>query len=458
MRIAISLVALVLFSLMAHAATIYVPDHYSTIQDAINGAANGDTIVVRPGTYTENIDFFGKAVTVKSELGPAVTAIDGNQVDSVVTASSGEQADSVLDGFTVTNGHGYRGGGIYCVSSSPSLVNNIVTGNSALTYCGGIYNDNASPLISGNVITGNYAEYSGGGIYCLGDSRPTIVGNVVSDNIAMYRGGGIYCENSPAGVINNMIVNNWAGYYGGGIHFRDTATVTVTSNTVFGNYADYYGGGISCENSSPTIMNMILWDNVAGYGSGHEYYFYSNANPTLTYSDVKGGAPGTGNIDADPLFVEPGTGDFHLTWGSPCIDVGSNITYPEDFEGDPRIHLGNIDMGADEFHPHLFHVGAVVPGNTVTLKVIGTPSAPVTLGLGAGIQDPPISTQYGYLMLQMPVLQLQLGAIPGNGILVFPGTVPFFWISGELKPLQALIGPLGDPTSVLTNLDVMVVE
>ena len=70
--IAISLLVLI----STNAATIYVPDDYPTIQGAINAAVDFDTIIVRPGTYVENIDFAGKAITVKSEDGPDVTVID----------------------------------------------------------------------------------------------------------------------------------------------------------------------------------------------------------------------------------------------------------------------------------------------------------------------------------------------------------------------------------------------
>jgi hypothetical protein len=117
-------------------------------------------------------------------------------------------------------------------------------------------------------------------------------------------------------------------------------------------------------------------------------------------------------------------------------------------------------MGADEFHTHLYHSGAVVPGFPIDVKVAGDPvTAPVTLALGTGIQDPPQQTPYGLLHLVLPpVRTFNLGVIPSDGVLVLPATVPATWQSGESRPFQALAGPLGNPASMLTNLLVLTVE
>jgi hypothetical protein len=125
---------------------------------------------------------------------------------------------------------------------------------------------------------------------------------------------------------------------------------TLINCTFWNNSADH-GGGINNYYSSPTLSNCILWRNSPNQIGDYE------GLPVVTYSDVQGGYPGEGNIDADPLFVDQGTGDFHLGACSPGIDAGDNLApdLPEyDFEGDDRILDGNgdgtatADMGVDE--------------------------------------------------------------------------------------------------------------
>ena len=256
-------------------------------------AVAGSTVNVAAGTYYENITLID-GVQVLGE-GADVTTIDGGGSGSVVTASS-VGATTVLDGFTITNGSATNGGGMSNTSSSPVVSNCIFSANSA-NHGGGMYNFvDSSPVVTNCTFSGNSAD----------------------------SGGGVNNEGSSA---------------------------TVTNCTFSGNSASQGGGMYNWNNSSPVMTNCIFW------GNGEEIYNDETSTPVVSYCDVEGEYTGDGNIDADPLFVDAGTGDYHLQAGSPCIDVGNNSapSIPAtDFEGNPRVLDGNgdlvavVDMGVDE--------------------------------------------------------------------------------------------------------------
>ena len=267
------------------ATIINVPDDQPTIQAGIDASVDGDTVLVQPGTYVENINYDGKNITVASLFLTTQdttyisnTIIYGNQSGSVVTFESGEDATAVLTGFTITNGYEEEGGGIYCTDNSgPSLQNLIITGNHAILRGGGIYCDEgASPIMYDLTICNNFADV-GGGIYC-GYSSPSLTNVVISNNNAstfLYAmGGGIHCTESIITLENVIISNNNASafYYaaGGGIHCTESI-ITLESVTISDNEA-WYGGGIACQNSSNLIFNNIIITNNSATESGGGIY------------------------------------------------------------------------------------------------------------------------------------------------------------------------------------------
>ncbi|MHC4945340.1 MAG: right-handed parallel beta-helix repeat-containing protein, partial [Planctomycetota bacterium] len=104
MRTVLTILVVVALPVMGLSAIIHVPADYPTIQQGIDAAADGDTVVVAPDTYFENINFNGKAITVTTSAGPEITVINGNQVGTVVTFNTGEGPDSIIEGFTIVNG------------------------------------------------------------------------------------------------------------------------------------------------------------------------------------------------------------------------------------------------------------------------------------------------------------------------------------------------------------------
>jgi len=399
-----------LFALPILGNTIYVPDDQPTINAAIGASTHGDSIIVRPGIYFENIDFGGKNVTVQSLHGHHCTTIDGTQTTSAVRFASGEDAGALLEGFTITNGAG-----------TPS----------------------------------------GGGVFCRGAS-PTLRGNLIVENRAVH-GGGIYVENGLPLMVNNLVIGNEADLSGGGIACDIGGDTTLTNCTLSANSAGAEGGGLVCRNSAaPALFNTILWSNSAPLGAE---IFTDQADPSLSHCNVAGGWPGTNNIDADPLFVKAEHHDFHLTFQSPCGNGGDPAApgLPSaDFEGDPRNIWGGVDIGADEFFYHLYQIGPMTPGSTSTIRVIGWPHnkrAPVLLALGSAIADPPTPTPWGDLFLTQPFVYLgEIGYLRPTGSLIKPFTVPIQWNAGEEKPFQALVGHSYWSSSPLTNLLVLKVE
>jgi hypothetical protein len=124
------------------ASTIHVPADQATIQAGINAASNGDKVLAAPGTYTENINFMGKAITVTSCGGPKVTIIDGNADAPVAAFVTGDGATSVLNRFTLQNGYAsfqfqYMGGGVSIDKASPSIKQNVIINNNGYGDGGG---------------------------------------------------------------------------------------------------------------------------------------------------------------------------------------------------------------------------------------------------------------------------------------------------------------------------------
>ena len=129
MRPVLVLILILAAPLYAYPAVIHVPKDYLTIQEAIDAASQGDTVIAAAGTYVERIDFLGKAIAVTSSAGSETTVIDGSKMGSVVTMKTGEGPDSIITGFTITNGKAEEGGGIFCESSSPTIRDNVITLN-----------------------------------------------------------------------------------------------------------------------------------------------------------------------------------------------------------------------------------------------------------------------------------------------------------------------------------------
>jgi hypothetical protein len=351
-----------LFVIPCQARTITVDDDgpadHGTIQAAIDDANDGDVITVADGNYTgagnKDIDFGGLAITVRSAHGPEFATIDCERSGRGFYFHSGEGNDSVLDGFTVTNGYvgtSNPGGGIYCVESSPHIINCILRDNQAKDGAG-MKSARAEPLVENCFFLNNFA-YDGGGD---GD------------------GGGLLCTHSSSEIKNCLFVNNeaYGQGSGGGLRiFGHGSEATVTNCTFVANKAGY-GGGLEARYALMLCENCIFWGNEGRGAFGVEMQSRSGGTViTLTHCDIRRGwngpyvdrmsggqvVNGGGNIDAGPLFVSGPSGDYYLSQipagqasDSPCVDTGSD--FAENFELDAFTtrtdsfgDSGMVDMG-----------------------------------------------------------------------------------------------------------------
>jgi len=378
---------------------IYVPGDYPTIQEAIKYSwYDRGMICVADGIHTgdgnRDIDFMGKAITLRSQNGPENCIIDCNgsstQPHRGFIFFNGENPDSVVDGFTITNG--------YVVWNGP-----------AAQFGGGIYCNGSSPTIANCYITQNTAEFGAGGGFCCIDSNSLIRNCIVSDNRAMGAAG-IYCiYDCDMKIINSVISGNIADAQSCGGIYVDSSDVTVDNCTIIGNRTNWYGGGLRCYYyASATVTNSIIWGNEAILG-GPQIALLDVAAVTTSFSDIQGGRDdvytenqctvnwGQGNIDFDPFFADPCSKDYHLLPGSLCIHAGDPAYVPgdneTDLDGSPRIIAARIDMGAYEFsglESRLSFIPATINRNSKVERILAWMQFPEGITKNQVDQDQPL--------------------------------------------------------------------
>ena len=243
---------------------------YLTIQEGINAASDGDEVVVCDGVYTgagnKNLDFHGKAITVRSTNGPDNCIIDCENDGRGFLFHNEETDASVVDGFTITNGNASYGAAICCPYSSPAITNCTIAGNSADHDGGGVWCRESSPTISNCSIAENWATMDGGGVYCV-QSSPRITNCTIMANTAYNLGGGVLCVDSSPMISDCTITGNSVNGDGGGVSCIG-GSPTITDCTIIGNTADTSGGGVCCFGGDPTISNCTITGNSAGLDGG----------------------------------------------------------------------------------------------------------------------------------------------------------------------------------------------
>jgi len=403
---------LLLFCTPVYSATIEVPKDYAKIQDAIDAAMDNDVILVDSGTYAENLFIHNKGITLKSKHGLNSTIIDGQQKDRVINFFSNKAC--CLEGFTITNGASQHGAGILC-NGPVKIRHNRITQNMASPLSGssigaGIACYSKGVIIELNEISNNFPSSkgfcNGGGVWTGGASEvqilnneihlnragdgwgagircqgaAVIAGNKIHHNSECERGGGISCNSdSPILVSDNQIYNNSADHCGGGVYLWGsmlTSNKWIRNCLIAGNKTNVDGGGIY-SSAKIKISNCTVYGNEAKGGNGGGLWMIGQVensivwnnkavlhkeiygNVGINHSNVKGGMPGVGNIDKDPLFYDPAIMSFFLKQDphqpgiiNPCVDAGNNLALNVGLKSGATATNGAWDVGIVDMGYH----------------------------------------------------------------------------------------------------------
>ena len=372
---------------------------FLTIQFAINSAQSGDSIIVSPGNYQENIDFSGKNLKLCSHFVLlndtsyiSSTIIDGNSIIlPVVNFSNFESQNAQINGFKIKNGKGKNivgywglathGGGVFIKNANPVIKNCNISNNNCQNG-GGIYAENSEATFENVIIQNNNINQpnipnGGSGLFLL-NCNSNIIRCTIKDNkdnptsgVSNYGGGGVLVYGGSTNIQSSKIIANYAKGYGGGISLFAGSSAfienTIISNNIGGTAGNYTGGGIHTDNCNIVLKNSVIWGNdefgisIGGYPNITIFnsIVYNNVpnqiiggfNLNITYTDIQGGSTGVGNINVNPNFVDPGTNNFNLLNYSQCIGSGSNVginQFDINMQNRPTPSGSNCDIGAYE--------------------------------------------------------------------------------------------------------------
>ncbi|MFC1572431.1 right-handed parallel beta-helix repeat-containing protein [Candidatus Eisenbacteria bacterium] len=334
---------------------------FPTIQTAIDAAADGDIIELADGLFAgdgnRDIDFLGKALTVRSQSGdPEACIIDcdgsAGSPHRGFAFRTGEGPGSVLEGLTITggvvSGSDEFGGAVICDGASPTIVGCIFLENVA-SDGGGMYCIECSPTILNCAFLQNTA-LEGGGLKCY-SSHVSLAGCSFTGNTATDMGGGMSAVLSSPQITSCSFLENTAPTWAGGC-FLSSTTAVLTGCTFSANSTDGRGGGLLCIGGHDRLINCTFFGNEAlegsgvcsawhgdislentliAYGIGNMAVYHSiYSNAELSCCNIYGNEGGNwagmigvqrhlrGNLYGKPLFCDPDGGDFSLSECSPC--------------------------------------------------------------------------------------------------------------------------------------------
>jgi len=343
----------------AHAATNYVSpsganiapygnwsDAATNIQVAIDAAVPGDVILVTNGVYNAGSTSISNmpcrvaitnAITVISVNGPDYTTIEGkgpigNSAVRCAYVGNGGQ----LSGFTLSGGY--------------------------------------------TRFSGSELQVSGGGLMC--ESSGVVVNCRISNNAGM-KGGGAFL-NYGGELRNCLVTHNEGGTLAGGVLLYNGGL--LENCTVSTNYSNSDGGGVYCLDGG-TVRNSIVYYNDAFISSGRNY-LNSGTNMVYSFTCTTPAVAGTNNITTDPVFTNMVGEDYSLTWGSPCINSGTNLAWMTnslDLALNSRIMSNRVDRGCYEY---IYY--SIVPSSGTNGAIAPTGTVYVARGTGTNFTMTPV--------------------------------------------------------------------
>lgn len=329
-----------------------------TLTSALAAAVSGDELWCKQGTYPltgtlilkNGVKIYGGFAGTETQAKQSnpitrVTTLDAGGVHQAVVGED-NAASTVLRGFTIKNGRADEGGGILLNNSSALIVQCIFENNAASDF--------------------------GGAAAIKGTGTPYFINTIFRNNLPsggyeILGGGAVYVYKGSPQFMNCLFHNNKAEE--GGAVLVAFGTPTFVNSTFADNEATVsYGGGIADQNGNATLKNCIVWSNLSAKPSLPDKQIFSGSGGSTfsTYGNIDDGWVGATNINANPQFGSPSSGNYGLEATSPCLDAGENAAVPpdvadldwdndisestpKDLNNKSRTFLGSpVDMGAIE--------------------------------------------------------------------------------------------------------------